>query len=182
MLEYFGKISSDVGQYSAAYRILEGVILLATPVAQIAFRSLRLRQGQKEFYSLLGLLVLLMLLVSLIISLMGVFLGKDFMLLVFGEQYHFAGELLPLLLFAMLFILPNYILTQGTIALDKEISYAKIVVLVAFLNIVLNLWLIPDFGAIGAAGATIFSEGILFLGLGWVIWREWIGVKNANWS
>ena len=84
-------------------------------------------------------------------------------------------------------ILPCFIILLNfsylfTIALDKEISYAKIVVLVAFLNIVLNLWLIPDFGAIGAAGATIFSEGILFLGLGWVIWREWIGVKNANWS
>ncbi len=94
------------------------------------------------------------------------------MLIVFGEQYQYAGELLPLLLFAMLFILPNYILTQGTIALNKEIGYAKIAVTVALLNIVLNVWLIPDFGAMGAAWATIFSEGVLCLGLGWILWRE----------
>ncbi len=42
LLEYFGNIEGDVGQYSAAYRILEGIILLATPVAMIAFRVLRL--------------------------------------------------------------------------------------------------------------------------------------------
>ena len=182
MLEYFGGIKGEVGQYSAAYRILEGVILLATPVAQIAFRSLRLRQGQKIFFNLLGRLVLFMLLVSIVISLIGAYFSKDFMLIVFGEEYYLAGKLLPLLLFAMLFILPNYILTQGAIAINKEISYAKIVVLVALLNIVLNLWLIPDFGARGAAWATIFSEGVLFLGLGYVMFREWIGDNSANWS
>ncbi|XOJ84602.1 oligosaccharide flippase family protein [Methylophilaceae bacterium Uisw_099_01] len=182
MLEYFGHISGDVGQYSAAYRILEGVILLATPVAQIAFRSLRLRQNKKEFFELLSWLILLMLLLSGLIVITGELFGGKLMFIVFGEQYHYAGELLPLLLFAMLFILPNYILTQGTIALNKEIKYAKLVVIVAFLNIVLNLWLIPEFGAIGAAWTTIFSEGVLFLALGWVMWREWTGVNSANWS
>ncbi|QZP17303.1 flippase [Methylophilales bacterium] len=180
MLEYFGHIEGDVGQYSAAYRVLEGVILLATPVAQIAFRSLRLKQRANEFFRLLGWLVLLMVLTAVIISLIGVFFGADLMLIVFGEQYHLAGTLLPLLLFAMIFILPNYILTQGTIAINKERSYAKIVVLVALLNIFLNLWLIPDFGAIGAAWATIFSEGVLFVGLGLILWRDWIGEGNEN--
>ena len=180
LLEYFGHIKSDVGQYSAAYRVLEGVILLATPVAQIAFRSLRLRQNQKEFFGLLSWLVLVMLMVASIIAVIGAFFGGDLMLIVFGEQYQYAGELLPLLLFAMLFILPNYILTQGTIALNKEIGYAKIAVTVALLNIVLNVWLIPDFGAMGAAWATIFSEGVLCLGLGWILWREWIGGDSAN--
>lgn len=180
LLEYFGHIEGDVGQYSAAYRVLEGVILLATPVAQIAFRSLRLRQNQKEFFGLLSWLVLVMLMVASIIAVIGAFFGGDLMLIVFGEQYQYAGELLPLLLFAMLFILPNYILTQGTIALNKEIGYAKIAVLVALLNIVLNVWLIPDFGAMGAAWATIFSEGVLCLGLVWILWREWIGGDSAN--
>jgi O-antigen/teichoic acid export membrane protein len=182
LLEYFGHIEGDVGQYSAAYRVLEGVILLATPVAQIAFRSLRLRQNQKDFFGLLNWLVLVMLIVAIIIAVIGVFFGGDVMMTIFGEQYQYAGELLPLLIFAMLFIFPNYILTQGVIAINKEINYAKIVVLVALLNIVLNLWLIPDFGARGAAYATIFSEGVLCLGLGWILWREWIGGDSANWG
>ena len=182
LLEYFGHIEGDVGQYSAAYRVLEGIILLATPVAQIAFRSLRLRKNQKDFFGLLNWLVLVMLIVAIIITLIGVIFGGDVMLVAFGEQYQYAGELLPLMMFAMLFIFPNYILTQGAIAVNKEINYAKVVVLVALLNIVLNVWLIPDFGARGAAYATIFSEGVLFLGLGWILWHEWIGGDSANWG
>jgi len=182
LLEYFGHIEGDVGQYSAAYRVLEGIILLATPVAQIAFRSLRLRKNQKDFFGLLNWLVLVMLIVAIIITLIGVIFGGDVMLVAFGEQYQYAGELLPLMMFAMLFIFPNYILTQGAIAVNKEINYAKVVVLVALLNIVLNVWLIPDFGARGAAYATIFSEGVLCLGLGWILWREWIGGDSANWG
>jgi O-antigen/teichoic acid export membrane protein len=180
LLEYFGHIEGDVGQYSAAYRVLEGVILLATPVAQIAFRSLRLRKNQKDFFGLLNWLVLVMLIVAIIIALIGVIFGGDVMLVVFGEQYQYAGELLPLLMFAMLFIFPNYILTQGAIAINKEINYAKIVVLVALLNIVLNVWLIPDFGARGAAYATIFSEGVLCIGLGWILWSNWLGRSSEN--
>ncbi len=182
LLEYFGQQQGDVGQYSASYRILEGIILLATPVAQISFRKLRLSENQQQFFRVFFLLIVSMLFAAILIITMGVLWGGDLMLIVFGEQYQYAGELLPLLLFAMLFILPNYILTQGTIALNKEIGYAKIAVLVALLNIVLNVWLIPDFGAMGAAWATIFSEGVLCLGLGWVLWREWIGGDSANWG
>jgi O-antigen/teichoic acid export membrane protein len=180
LLEYLGNIEGDVGHYSAAYRILEGIILIATPVAQIAFRSLRLRLNQKKFYSLLILLTFAMLVIAGVFAGLGIFFSDDVILVVFGEQYQRAGKLLPILMFAMLFILPNYILTQGAIAINKEIYYAKIVCFVALLNILLNIWLIPDFGAFGAACATIFSEGVLFMGLVYVFWREWIGVEGAN--
>jgi Na+-driven multidrug efflux pump len=79
----------------------------------------------------------------------------------------------------MVFILPNYILTQGAIALNKEVGYAKIVVGVALLNIVLNLWLIPEFGAMGAAWATIVAEGVLCIGLGVMLW---IGQKRESYA
>ena len=98
----------------------------------------------------------------------------------FGQEYFHAGQLLPILLFALLFILPNYILTQSTIALNKELVFAKIVLFIAILNISLNLLIIPIYGAQGAAWTTIFSEGVLFLCLGLYMLK--IGVRNANWS
>ena len=73
-------------------------------------------------------------------------------------------------------------MTQGAIALNKEVGYAKIVLSVALLNIGLNLWLIPEFGATGAAWATIVAEGVLCVGLGIMLW---IGQKQrvyAHWS
>ncbi len=182
LLEYFGQQQGDVGQYSAAYRILEGIILLATPVAQITFRKLRLAENQQQFFRVLFLLIVSMLFAAILIITMGVLWGGDLMVFVFGEEYRKAGDLLPLLLISMVFILPNYILTQGAIALNKEVGYAKIVVGVALLNIVLNLWLIPEFGAMGAAWATIVAEGVLCIGLGVMLW---IGQKRescAHWG
>jgi O-antigen/teichoic acid export membrane protein len=173
LLEYFGHIEGEVGQYSAAYRILEGIILLATPVAQITFRKLRLAENQQQFFRVLRVLIMGMLFVAILINVIGALWGVDLMVLIFGEEYRRAGGLLPLLFIAMVFILPNYILTQGSIALNREVDYAKIVVGVALLNIVLNIILIPDFGATGAAWATVVAEGVLCLSLGWMLWGEW---------
>jgi len=150
-------------------------------VAQVAFRSLRLRKDQKKFFSLLSWSLLAMVIAAITISTIGICFGSDLILTIFGEQYQYAGELLPILLFAILFILPNCVLTQGAIALNREVAYAKIAASVALLNIGLNILLIPDFGAKGAAITTIISEGVLCLCLGWVLWRQWIRGCNANW-
>ena len=174
LLEYFGNNEGDVGQYSAAYRILEGIILLATPLALISFRSLRLySKNKKKFFNLFSILLILMFFVAIFIVLIGWLWGATLMLLFFGNEYLPAGTLLIWLLLSLLFIFPNYILTQGAIALNRERGYAKIVVIVALLNIILNIWLIPEFGAMGAALATIFAEGVLFMGLSWMLFSEW---------
>jgi hypothetical protein len=54
-----------------------------------------------------------------------------------------------------------------------ENGYAKIVVGVALLNVLLDIWLIPDFGAMGVVWTTIATEGILCLGLGWMLLGKW---------
>lgn len=173
LLKFFGNIDGDIGQYSAAYRILEGIILLATPLAMISFRILRLNSRNKhKFFQLIGLLLLSMLFIATIIVSIGALWGSNFMVYIFGPEYLVAGDLLIWLLLAVFFILPNYILAQGAIALNKEISYAKIVVIVAFLNIIMNIILIPDFGSKGAAWATVIAEGILFFSLVMMLWNE----------
>jgi O-antigen/teichoic acid export membrane protein len=110
-----------------------------------------------------------MILASILIIIFGLIWGGEFMLFLFGAEYKTAGLLLFWLLFSILFILPNYILTQASIALDREVSYAKIVIFVALLNIVLNIFLIPEFGAVGAAWSTIVAEGFLCLNLCWIM-------------
>jgi O-antigen/teichoic acid export membrane protein len=173
LLEYLGNVEGEVGQYSAAYRILEGIILLATPVAMLTFRFLRRNlKNKKKFFHLIWILLLIMFAVSTLIVLLAAFWGIEFMVFIFGTEYSIAGTLLFWLLLAMFFILPNYILTQGAIALNKEKSYAIIVVMIAVVNIILNIELIPNFGAIGAVWSTIVAEGILFLSLGSILWLE----------
>jgi O-antigen/teichoic acid export membrane protein len=183
LLEYLGNNLEDVGQYAAAYRVLEGIILLATPIAVIVFRELRLRvSDSRSMFRLLFRLLPLMLFFAILIVSLSALWGSKFIVLFFGSNYQLAGELLFWLMLALVFILPNYILTQGLIVLNKEVGYAKIAIIVALLNIALNIWLIPIFGAYGALWATIFSEGVLFLGLIWIVFNEWKRRNHENWS
>ena len=183
LLENFGNKEGDVGQYSAAYRVLEGFILLATPVAMIAFRHLRLNyEFKQKFFYLLWKLLLSMFFTAIILAGIGAIWGKAIMVFIFGVQYLYAGTLLFWLLLAMVFIFPNYMLTQGAIALNREKGYAKIAIFVAIVNILLNIKLIPEYGAIGAAWATIFAEGLLCFGLSLMLFTEWRASRDANWN
>ena len=166
LLEQLGESSSVVGNYAAAYRLLEGVILIMTPVAMIAFRYLRLKSDNKKaFLTLLFWLCLMMLGVAAIIFVVGYSLSDKLVPFLFGEEYVQASSLLNYLLLSLFFILPNYILTQAAIAANQEWFYAYLVIIIALINIVLNIWWIPIYGAMGAAWATIVSEGLLFFGL-----------------
>lgn len=173
MLEFLGNIDGDVGQYSASYKVLDAIILLMTPIALIAFRNLRQKsKNQKKFFRTVWQLLILMFFISLIFFGVGAIWGKDIMIFSFGEEYSTAGSLLFWLLISLIFLMPNIILTQSAIALDKEISYAKIVTVIAIINISINSMLIPTYGSMGAALSTILSELILFFSLGYLLFSS----------
>lgn len=181
LLKYLGHEVEGVGQYAAAHRVVEGVILLATPVAQLAFRALRVRWLEKsDFFRLFKVLLFAMLLIAGAISLVGAMWAEELMVLIFGEPYQSSGTILFWLLLSMVFVLPNYILTQGAIALDKEVNYAWIALGVAFVNIALNLYWIPKYGPVGAAWATIAAEGVLCLGLSYIFLKTWDRQRHAS--
>jgi len=156
-----------VGQYGAAFQILEGVILFATPVVHLCFRHLRLSWLDREvFLGRLGKILIGSAGAAFCITAAGLLFGPEVILLAYGKAYGPAGEILPLLLLAILFILPNFVLTQGLIALNEERYYAVAAVLCAVFNVVLNLLLIPRYLAWGAATSTVATEALLTLLLG----------------
>ena len=71
--------------------------------------------------------------------------------------------MLPWLLAALIFILPNGVLTQAAIAQNIEHLYAVAAGAAALVNIGLNFVLIPRFGGLGAAWATIVTEAALMV-------------------
>ncbi|MBL4681061.1 MAG: oligosaccharide flippase family protein [Pseudomonadales bacterium] len=155
-----------VGEYAAAYRILEGIILLMAPVAQIAFRALRLEWNDlRKFGKLLLPLFLVTTGVAILIVGVGRLFSEQIVLISFGGSFTGATDLINLLLLSLIFILPNSILTQGAIALNKEKFYGLMALAAMVVNLILNYVLIPEYGASGAAWATLVTEGVLFLGL-----------------
>jgi len=167
LLRYLGIETAWVGYYSAAYRLLEGMVLLVTPVAHLCFRQLRLHRLDGQYFKRMFILMLGgMSILGLLIVITGLYFGSYFIHIAYGQSYTPAIPLFKWLLVAVFFIFPNYILTQSAIAINREGYYALMAVCAAILNVGLNLWLIPQYGAVGAAWATIATECFLGLGLG----------------
>ncbi|MFO7985634.1 MAG: oligosaccharide flippase family protein [Desulfatiglandaceae bacterium] len=162
LLEHLSTGSAVVGQYAAAYRFLDGIILFAAPLGLIWFRKLRLvYEDRVHFRSQLKGMILIMGLVACTLILTGVFFNHQIVSLTFGQGYHDAAMLLPWLFSALIFVLPNGVLTHSAIAQNMERLYAIAAGGGAGLNIGLNLILIPGYGALGAAWATIATEAFL---------------------
>jgi O-antigen/teichoic acid export membrane protein len=162
LLEHFSNGSTEVGYYAAAYRFLDGVVLFAAPLGFIWFRKLRLVWEEKEIFrsQIVRMCVVMFGAACLCVS-GGVFFKKEIIDLTFGDGYGTSAILLPWLLAALIFILPNGVLTQAAIAQNIEHLYAVAAGAAALVNIGLNFVLIPRFGGLGAAWATIVTEAAL---------------------
>lgn len=162
LLKHLSQDAAQVGCYAAAYCFLDGIVLLAAPVGVIWFRKLRLVWEDKRlFYSRVVKMTLVMVGSAGFVLVSGIIFGREIVFLTFGRNYTDTIRILPLLLGALIFILPNGILTQAAIAQNREHLYAAAVGMCALFNIGLNFILIPEFGGIGAAWATIATEALL---------------------
>lgn len=155
-----------VGYYAAAYRFLDGIVLLTAPLSVIWFRKLRMVwKEERAFWAQIGWMSTIMFAASICIVAAGTLFSGEIVVLTFGSEYADSAHLLPWLFGALIFLLPNGILTQAAIARNRERVYAVAAGAGAVLNIGLNLFLIPELGGLGAAWATIATEVFLTVAL-----------------
>lgn len=172
LMQSLGVPLAEIGRYAAASKVLEGLILLAQPLSQIFFRQVRLAWiANTGVLKQIAWLAGLMLLAAAGSGALMLWLGGPLLVWMLGDAYQGITRILPWLMLALLFIFPNAILTQASIALNQERWYAGLAVVAALVNIALNLLLIPSHGIIGAAWATVATEATLSLGLLWNLAR-----------
>jgi O-antigen/teichoic acid export membrane protein len=179
MLKHLQPDLALVGHYGAAFQVLEGVIVLATPVVHLLFRYMRLSwQDPETFSQRFGKSIIGVIAVAFFITAAGILFAPGIIILAYGKAYSPAADILPLLLLALIFLLPNFILTQGLIALNGERYYAMAASLCAIFNVGINFFLIPRYLAKGAAISSVATEVLLTLFLGgWFIRWYRTGMK-----
>ncbi|MGE4553607.1 MAG: oligosaccharide flippase family protein [Desulfovibrionaceae bacterium] len=151
-----------VGQYAAAYRFLDGFILLATPVGVVLFHKLRrIGRDRALFRREVARYGAVLMGVGAGLFFGAVLLGEAVASLVYGARYAATAGLLPVLFLALVFNLPNGVLTQAVVADNREGAYAKAAFACALVNGGLNLVFIPAWGPMGAALATVATEAVL---------------------
>ena len=164
MLKQMGLPMDKVGYYAAASRILEGIIFVFLPIANVLFRNLRLISNDPDrFISQVHRLLVQTVLVTLLTVYFAWNFGGNVLILTFGVAYQQGVGLFKWLTVALVFMIPNIIVMQAMLATNQENNYARIASAAAFINISLNFYLIPIYKAKGAIYSTIVTEAFLLL-------------------
>jgi len=163
---------SDVGLYSLGYQFGMLINLLVVQPFQLVWLptafEMEHRPRARDFYQ--GMLTYILLLGSwfaLGLSL----LGKDVIALVTSKSFHSAYVVIPWVACSYV-MYAGYMVVNIGIYLRSKTHYAMwIVGAAALFNLTLNLVLIPSFGILGAAAATLLSYTLLFV-VAWQVNRR----------
>ncbi|MES9760338.1 flippase [Priestia megaterium] len=91
-------------------------------------------------------------------------ISKEFAPVFFGQEFHFVGSLIMLISPTIVFISwANVIRTQYLMPKHKDKSYIVSVLLGAIINIIMNIVLIPRYGAMGAVIGTLCAEATVMI-------------------
>jgi O-antigen/teichoic acid export membrane protein len=162
-----------VGLFSAAYRFtlaLSGAAMAVCYPFLPVFSKLALDQDPQLAAGLeKGLLFMVVTAVPLTVFLF--VYGKEIIPLFFGANFTQAIWALKILSFSLVFIFPSTLLLQLFTALGKQRLWTLCTGLCLGIHTILDLTLIPRWGHIGAAIATLVAEFGLFA-LAWFLMRR----------
>ena len=149
---------SEVGLYSVAFNLMEGTFFIPTIVMAAIFPGLS-QAKQFSAYFRKGVVLLTL---SGIAGGGAVFLLADSIISwFFAAEFQNSADILRILAMAIPLVFWGYLMTQSLVALDRNRIYLIITASGLLLNVLLNFWLIPDYGASGAAVATVITEALI---------------------
>ena len=96
------------------------------------------------------------------------------------SEFQGSGEVLKILALAIPIIFWGYLMTQSLVALDHNRIYLAITAFAVLLNVMLNYWFIPEYGAEGAAIATVITEALIPLSCSLMILKHYLSNSTVN--
>ena len=169
---------TEVGFYNAAIRIKAILLSIVTSLGVVLLPRLSYyiqNNMQSEFNAALNKSINFVFVIALPVVLFFILFAEQTILVLAGEQY--TDTILPLkiVMLAIVFVgITNILGVQILIPLKKETALFTSVIIAAFVDIVLNLWLIPKFASVGCAEFAVLCVqiymvrtylGILFVGI-----------------
>ncbi|BAZ84803.1 flippase [Dolichospermum compactum] len=149
-----------VGLYSAATRISEVWYFIPTAIVSSVAPTIYAAKEVSEalYYQRIKQLIRMLVLISLVISVPMSLMSFKLITILFGNGYAEAGKILAIHIWASLFVFMGVATSPWFIAEGlTEFSFHRTLI-GAVVNVVLNFLLIPSYGGIGAAIATVISQ------------------------
>lgn len=154
--------STAVGQYSLAFRATEAFLLIAAAVSSSVFPRLAAiaEQGSaplliRAFAPIYQLSCLAGITIALSVSIATPLAARFF-----PPPYQEAALLTRVLIWSVAFMFANIQSADALVALGDAGAVTRIALVNLGLNVILNLLLIPAYGALGAVFATVATEGL----------------------
>lgn len=152
----------ELGLYAAAFKIVAllsvvqiGFSTFWTPVCYERFEK---NPHDKIFYALMSKIIAISMFLIAIITIS----FKDIIILLLGEGYREAANIMPFLVFMPLMYTLSETTVIGINFYKKPKWHILIAVVSCVTNIIGNFYLVPQYGAIGAAISTAFSYVVFF--------------------
>ncbi len=157
--------ASLAGQYNAAFKIMVFAILPTAIIQGAFFPVLSKSYGTVDFIRVAKKYSVLIFITGAIVS-TGFYTFADFIIITaFSTEYTLSIDIMKILMLTSFIVYVNTSLSPQLIAIKKEKSMMYAMGIGAIISVVLNIILIPKYGAIGAAWVTVLSELTLLIGL-----------------
>jgi O-antigen/teichoic acid export membrane protein len=159
----------EVGWYGSVYTVMDGAVMLPHtvngslgPTISANFGRGDLETVRRLYHRGLKYLIILGLFLGAVLAV----LAGPFVALVYGGEYAPAVPALVLLALSIPFVFVRSNTTEVLDNVDLRGMSLKVFALGLVINVVLNTLLVPSYGHVGAAGATLMTEVALAVGMG----------------
>jgi len=161
---YYLRGESETGWYSAAFKLVEGVVLLIAAIRGALFPLLSrtYAENSARFQRIWREAARYLLLIGLPVAAGIALLAPRLTALFYGESYGPSGHALRLLALAIPFLCLSDIASCLLVSADRTQKIFRVVGAGAAFNIICNFLLIPRWGLAGAAAATCLTEIFVF--------------------
>jgi len=150
----------DVGLYSAAVKLSEAFYFIPLIITASLFPAIinARKKGQNIYKDRLTVLYTFLAWIAIILALPVSIFSESLITVFFGENYKNAAGALRVHIWSGIFVFIGVAYGKSLIAENlTKIEFYR-TALGAFLNVLLNLWLIPIYGMLGAAYGTLFAQ------------------------
>lgn len=158
------KNTEEVGYYATSLRIIFFLYIIPTLISTSLMPALSKKTEDKdEVKNIVNSSIKIINLIIIPIIFFSFFIGNDLITNIFGGQYVRSGEIFKISSISLLFIFPAIILNSVVFIFNKHGSIVKITLVGTILNILINIILIPKYGGVGAAVATLISQFVVLI-------------------
>ena len=175
--------SAELGMYSAAYKLVEQLLMVPAIISAVLLPQMALNRKNRELTKdRLSMIYGTTILASVAVAIPVMLMADPLIRLAFGAEFAAAGGVLFYLMLGVPFLfLANMSGLYFTVFGQERQAFIRNLSGLA-VNVALNLFMIPRYGATGAALSTVVSYFMVAVGAELIFWtrfREHLGIKWA---